>query len=83
MTLTGYGPLCTEVYEITKPINQDYPDVIYYIRHLSSIAGRILEAMVGTGRLLIRLLEAGINIEGMILHHRCWLLVESTVMSGI
>ncbi|MEH2243187.1 hypothetical protein [Nostoc sp.] len=64
MTLTAYGPLCTEVYEITKPIDRDYPDVRYYIRHLSSIGGRILEAMVGTGRLLIPLLEAGINVEG-------------------
>lgn len=65
MTLTAYGPLCTEVYEITKPIDRDYPDVPYYIRHLSSIGGRILEAMVGTGRLLIPLLEAGINVEGI------------------
>ncbi|MDZ7951407.1 class I SAM-dependent methyltransferase [Nostoc sp. DedQUE09] len=65
MTLTVYGPLCTEVYQITKPIDRDYPDVSYYIKHLSSIGGRILEAMVGTGRLLIPLLEAGINIEGI------------------
>ncbi|MEH1841046.1 MAG: class I SAM-dependent methyltransferase [Nostoc sp.] len=65
MTLTPYGPLCTEVYEITKPINRYYPDVPYYIKHLSSIGGRILEAMVGTGRLLIPLLEAGINVEGI------------------
>ncbi|MBW4426801.1 MAG: class I SAM-dependent methyltransferase [Nostoc desertorum CM1-VF14] len=66
MTLTAYGPLCTEVYEITKPIGQDYPDIPYYIKHLSSIGGgRILEAMVGTGRLLIPLLEAGINVEGI------------------
>ncbi|MCC5656476.1 class I SAM-dependent methyltransferase [Nostoc sp. XA010] len=65
MTLTAYGPLCTEVYEITKPIGQDYPDIPYYIKHLSSIGRRILEAMVGTGRLLIPLLEAGINIEGI------------------
>ncbi|MBE9106681.1 class I SAM-dependent methyltransferase [Nostoc cf. edaphicum LEGE 07299] len=65
MVLTAYGPLCTEVYEITKPIGQDYPDIPYYIKHLSSIGGRILEAMVGTGRLLIPLLEAGINVEGI------------------
>ncbi|MBW4452013.1 MAG: class I SAM-dependent methyltransferase [Nostoc indistinguendum CM1-VF10] len=65
MTLTAYGPLCTEFYEITKPIDGDYPDIPYYIRHLSSIGGRILEAMVGTGRLLIPLLEAGINVEGI------------------
>lgn len=65
MTMTTYGPLCTEAYDITKPIDGNYPDVPYYIRHLSQIGGRILEVMVGTGRLLIPLLEAGINIEGI------------------
>lgn len=63
--LTEYGPLCTEVYNITKPIGKNYPDIPYYIKHLSQIGGRILEAMVGTGRLLIPLLEAGLNVEGI------------------
>ncbi|MBW4688685.1 MAG: class I SAM-dependent methyltransferase [Komarekiella atlantica HA4396-MV6] len=65
MKFTVYGPLCTEVYDITKPIGGKYPDVPYYISHLSRIGGRILEAMVGTGRLLIPLLEASINVEGI------------------
>lgn len=65
MTSTIYGPLCTEVYDITKPIGGKYPDVPYYISQLSRIGGRILEAMVGTGRLLIPLLEAGMNVEGI------------------
>uniref|UniRef100_A0A0C1NFN2 Methyltransferase domain-containing protein n=1 Tax=Tolypothrix bouteillei VB521301 TaxID=1479485 RepID=A0A0C1NFN2_9CYAN len=65
MSLTVYGNLCTEFYNITKPIGGHYPDVPYYIRHLSKIGGRILEAMVGTGRLLIPLLEAGLNVEGI------------------
>jgi hypothetical protein len=56
MTLTKYGTLCTQVYEITKPIDADYPDVPYYIRHLSAMGGKVLEVMVGTGRLLIPLL---------------------------
>ncbi|MBD2534993.1 class I SAM-dependent methyltransferase [Nostoc flagelliforme FACHB-838] len=65
MTLTKYGALCTEVYDISKPIGGQYPDVPYYIKHLSKIGGRILEVMVGTGRLLIPLLEAGLNVEGI------------------
>ncbi|WGV28169.1 class I SAM-dependent methyltransferase [Halotia branconii] len=65
MTSTIYGPLCTKAYEITKPIGGKYPDVPYYIKHLSQVGGRILEAMVGTGRLLIPLLEAGLNVEGV------------------
>lgn len=63
--LTKYGPICTEAYDITKPIGGNYPDVPYYIKHLSEIGGRILEAMVGTGRLFIPLLEAGLNVEGI------------------
>lgn len=65
MTLTTYGNLCTEVYEITKPLGREYSDVPYFIQHLSQIGGRILEGMVGTGRLLIPLLEAGLNVEGI------------------
>lgn len=65
MTLTLYRNLCTEVYEITKPVGANYPDVAYFVQHLSKINGRILEAMVGTGRLLIPLLEAGLNVEGI------------------
>lgn len=63
--MTTYGPLCTEVYNITKPIGGYYPDVPYYIKHLDKIGGRILEVMVGTGRLLIPLLKAGFNVEGI------------------
>ncbi|MFM7427455.1 MAG: class I SAM-dependent methyltransferase [Elainella sp.] len=65
MALTSYGTLCTEVYELTKPVGGAYPDVSYLIQHLSQTGGRILEAMVGTGRLLIPLLEAGLNVEGI------------------
>jgi SAM-dependent methyltransferase len=65
MMLTMYGKLCTEVYELTKPIDGEYLDVAYFIQHLSKIGGRILEGMVGSGRLLIPLLEAGLNVEGI------------------
>ena len=65
MTITTYGSLCTEVYEITKPVGGKYPDVPYFIQHLAKTGGRILEAMVGTGRLLIPLLETGLNVEGI------------------
>lgn len=65
MALTSYGRLCTEVYELTKPISGDYLDVAYLMQQLSLTRGRILEAMVGTGRLLIPLLEAGFDVEGI------------------
>lgn len=65
MVLTTYRKLCTEVYELTKPVGGEYSDVPYFIHHLSKISGRILEGMVGTGRLLIPLLEAGLQVEGI------------------
>lgn len=65
-----YGPLASEFYQITKPIGDYYPDIEYYLHHLVANGaqkkkGRILEAAVGTGRLLIPLLQAGIKIEGV------------------
>src|SRR5690349_1136337 len=63
--LNEYGPLGAEFYNITKPIDADYPDTAYYIRQLKKIKGRVLELGVGTGRLLIPLLEAGIKVEGV------------------
>jgi SAM-dependent methyltransferase len=60
-----YGPLCAEMYDITKPVGGQYPDVPYYLRHLEAIGGRLLEACVGTGRLLVPLLRAGLPVEGI------------------
>ncbi|MBK4729439.1 class I SAM-dependent methyltransferase [Oxynema sp. CENA135] len=60
-----YGSLCAEYYHLTKPIAPDYPDIAYYCKQLSKIDGRILEVAVGTGRLLVPLLEAGLNVEGL------------------
>jgi SAM-dependent methyltransferase len=65
MGFAAYGALCTEVYDLTKPIAASYPDVPYYKAHLSQIGGKILEAMVGSGRLLIPLLQAGLQVEGI------------------
>ncbi|QIZ71066.1 class I SAM-dependent methyltransferase [Oxynema aestuarii] len=64
-----YGSLCAEYYDLTKPIARPYPDIAYYCKQLSKIdseiGSRILEVAVGTGRLLVPLLEAGLNVEGL------------------
>jgi SAM-dependent methyltransferase len=60
-----YGSLCAEYYDLTKPIARHYPDITYYRKQLSKIGGRILEVAVGTGRLLVPLLETGLNVEGL------------------
>lgn len=58
-----YGRLCAEVYDLDKPTGSLF-DSAYYTARLKALDGPVLEACVGTGRLMIPLLEAGIDIEG-------------------
>ncbi|MFS0727681.1 class I SAM-dependent methyltransferase [Paenibacillus sp. 1P07SE] len=60
-----YGELCTEVYELSKPVGIAYSDVTYYAGRLKDTAGRVLEVGCGSGRVLIPLLQAGIQAEGI------------------
>ncbi|CAM2784057.1 class I SAM-dependent methyltransferase [Paenibacillus taichungensis] len=66
MSFSYYGPLCTEVYNATKPVGQSLGgDIEFYRDYLMNCNGRILEAMSGSGRMLIPLLEAGLNVDGL------------------
>lgn len=61
---SSYGKLSSEVYDIDKPIGGSYRDVAYYMTRLETCKGTILEPATGTGRMLIPLLEKGLNVEG-------------------
>ena len=51
-----YGQLSAFFYELTKPVGYSIEgDIEYYSRQLAGILGRVLEAGVGTGRMLIPL----------------------------
>jgi SAM-dependent methyltransferase len=63
--LSSYGKLATEVYDITKPIGHSFGDVEFYLQRLRSCTGRVPEPAVGTGHMMIPLLEAGIDVEGL------------------
>ena len=69
MSLGSYGKLATEVYDIDKPVGQTFEGgdhrLEYYLGRLKSCTGRILEPAVGTGRMMILLLEAGLHVEGL------------------
>ncbi|GIN72798.1 methyltransferase [Bacillus sp. J14TS2] len=66
MSFSNYGELCTEVYDLTKKIGQAFNgDIEYYKDRLKPAKGRILEAMVGSGRVIIPLLESGFIIDGV------------------
>lgn len=61
-----YGKLCTEVYELTKPVGCSIDgDLEYYKSRLKDVQGKILEAAVGSGRIIIPLLEEGFEVEGI------------------
>jgi SAM-dependent methyltransferase len=57
--------LAAEVYELDKPVGSPSADVAYYTDLLADVRGRILEPATGTGRILIPLLEAGHQVEGL------------------
>src|SRR5690625_3841203 len=54
-----YSKLSSEVYDIDKYIGLSFGDVEFYSERLDSCAGPVLEPGVGTGRILIPLLEKG------------------------
>ncbi|MBP2316172.1 class I SAM-dependent methyltransferase [Azospirillum soli] len=60
-----YGRLAALVYDLDKPVGRVFgKEIEFYRSRLSECRGRILEPGVGTGRLLIPLLEAGLPVEG-------------------
>ncbi|WP_419883152.1 class I SAM-dependent methyltransferase [Peribacillus sp. B-H-3] len=66
MSFSYYGELCTEVYDLTKKTGQSIGgDIEFYLEKLKNCKGPILEAMVGSGRVIIPLLEAGLNVDGV------------------
>lgn len=62
-TLNRYGSLCAEIYDLDKPVGSLF-DIPYYQSRLKDLDGPILEAAVGTGRLFVPLLEAGLQMVG-------------------
>ncbi|WP_105617074.1 methyltransferase domain-containing protein [Vallitalea okinawensis] len=60
-----YSQLSTEVYDLDKPIGKSFGDIEFYATRLANCDGPILEPAVGTGRILIPLLNKGFNLEGM------------------
>ncbi|WP_203334793.1 class I SAM-dependent methyltransferase [Planococcus beigongshangi] len=59
-----YSKLSTEVYGVDKPIGTSFGDVEFYLERLKGIAGKILEPATGTGRMLVPLLENGLDVDG-------------------
>jgi len=61
-----YGELSTTFYELTKPVGYSIDgDIEYYSEKLANVSGRVLEAGVGTGRMLIPLIKQSVKVDGV------------------
>lgn len=59
-----YGRLLTEAYELGHP-QAPADELAYYLRAIERAEQPVLEAMSGSGRFLVPLLERGIDADGM------------------
>jgi hypothetical protein len=64
VTLTNYQRLCSLFYDYDKPEAQP-PEVDFFAEKIIAAPGPALEAMCGSGRLLLPLLRRGIKVEGV------------------
>lgn len=61
--LANYLSLCTEVYDLSKPVPPT-DAYAFYRSYVEKAKGPILEPMCGTGRFLLPLLEEGFEVQG-------------------
>ena len=59
-----YRRLSAWVYDLDKPPGRSFGDIEFLRARLADCRGPILEPAVGTGRVLIPLLEAGLTVAG-------------------
>lgn len=62
--MSAYGPLCTEFYDLDKP-HPPEDAISYYLARARDCGNPVLEPMCGSGRFLIPLLAAGIDVHGV------------------
>ena len=62
--LAEYKALLTEAYDLDKP-EAPPQELAYYLRHIRACGEPVLEAMCGSGRYLVPLLEAQIDVDGV------------------
>ncbi|CAD5109076.1 class I SAM-dependent methyltransferase [Zestomonas carbonaria] len=59
-----YGTLASWVYDLDKPIGRSFGDIEFYAQRLRDCRGPILEPAVGNGRVLLPLLQEGLEVLG-------------------
>lgn len=59
----AYGPLCTAFYDLDKPA-PPADALAFYLQRCRQVQGPVLEPMCGSGRFLVPLARAGLDIDG-------------------
>jgi SAM-dependent methyltransferase len=62
-TTNRYGSIAAEIYDLDKPYFA-LPDTAFHLERFAGFRGRILEPACGSGRTLIPLLDAGLDVAG-------------------
>jgi len=62
--MESYKRLCTEFYDIDKPV-APADALAFYLQYALAAQGPILEPMCGTGRFLAPMLERGLSVDGV------------------
>lgn len=58
-----YGSLAAEIYDLDKPFGA-LPDTAFHLARFAGVEGPILEPACGSGRTLVPLLQAGLDVSG-------------------
>ena len=59
-----YGSLAAQFYQLDKPVGHSFGDIAFYLDALHAVQGPVLEPAVGSGRVLVPLLQAGHEVDG-------------------
>lgn len=62
--MDSYQSLSAKVYNFDKPVGKSFGDIEYYQSRLPTLNSTILEPAVGTGRMMIPLLQQGYQVRG-------------------
>ncbi len=62
--MAAYGNLCTAFYDLDKP-SAPADALAFYVERARSAGGRVLEPMCGSGRFLLPMAHAGLQIDGI------------------
>lgn len=62
--MDSYQSLSAKVYNFDKPVGKSFGDLEYYQSRLPNKHNTILEPAVGTGRMMIPLLQQGYSVQG-------------------